>query len=193
MFRVVAVSGSPREGGNTEALVDAAAEPFAAAGHRVEKFYLSREEVGPCLACDACELDHTCVIEDDWQELWPKVAACGALLVGSPVYNRNVSAQLQPAFNRFHCVLHTHPFRDRICFGGAIAVGNAPNSQGTVLNVIYSFLLSLGIYCVPAVLNGVSAVARERGEVLKQPQSLAAARALGENILRALVRTRGEE
>jgi multimeric flavodoxin WrbA len=130
------------------------------------------------------------VVEDDWQSVADELSSFDALIIGSPVYNRNISAQLQALFNRFHSVLHTHPFHGKMCFGGAIAVGGAANSQGTVLNVIYSFLLSLGLYCAPAVLNGVSAVARERGEVLNQAHAMEAAKTLGENLLNALVQSR---
>jgi multimeric flavodoxin WrbA len=188
MFNILAVSGSPRRGGNTETLVRAALEPFEQGGHRVHRFFLSEKEVAPCDACDACEKDGRCVIEDDMEWLLDNLLSFDAILIGSPVYNRNVSAQLLALFNRFHCITHRHPFQGRVCFGGAIAVGGSPNSQGITLTVIHNFLLSLGVACVPAVLNGVSVVAREKGAVLEQPKSLNDARVLGENLLRFLSR-----
>lgn len=188
MLKILALSGSPRKNGNTETLVDAAVQPFVNAGHEVAKFYLSERKVAPCIACEACAREHVCVVKDDWQWVAERLHGFDAIIVGSPVYNRNVSAQLQALFNRFHCLLHSHPFENRVCFGGAIAVGGAPNSQGIVLNVLHNFLLSLGLCCVPGVLNGVSVVAREKGEVLSQPKSLFAAKVLGENVLRALTR-----
>lgn len=184
MLHVLAISGSPRKGGNTESLVEAAAAPFLEAGHGVERFYLSERSVAPCTACEACADGGTCPIEDDFAGLLERFTGYHAVIVGSPVYNRNITAQLQAVFNRFHCVFHGRPLRGRTCFGGAIAVGGAPNSQGITLSVIYNFLLSLGLCGVPGPLNGVSAVARARGEVRQQPGSLAAARVLGENLLR---------
>ncbi len=191
MFNILAVSGSPRKEGNTEILLNAALEPFIKEGHAVHRFYLSVREVGPCIACEACEEDGVCVVKDDLQGLLEKLLLCDAMILGSPVYNRNITAQLLAVFNRFHSITHKRPFKDRIFFGGAIAVGGAPNSQGITLTVLHNFLLSLGICAVPAVLNGVSVLARKKGEVLNQPKSLSDARVLGENILRVLMKTKG--
>ena len=52
--------------------------------------------------------------------------------------------------------------------------------------MIHNFLLSLGMYCVPAEVNGLSVVARKKAEVLDQPESLAGSRKLAENILSVL-------
>ena len=182
MFKILTISGSPRKGGNTEILLEAALQPFAEAGHRIETFHLSDKTVAPCIACEKCSADGVCFIDDDMPLLLDRVSSCDAVIVGSPVYNRNATAQLMAVFNRFHCVIKKRPLQGRIVFGGAIAVGGAPNSQGIVLNTIYNFLLSLGVCCVPGALNGVSVVAREKGEVRTQPKSLQEARILGENL-----------
>lgn len=185
-YKILAVSGSPRKKGNTELLLQAAVEPLAAAGHTIEPFLLSHKKVAPCIACEACSKDGVCVQEDDAREILESITSYDALLVGSPVYFRNISAQLLAFFTRFHSLAHSRPFKDRLCFGGGIAVGGSPNSQGITLNIIHNFFLSLGLVCVPAVLNGVSVVARERGEVMNQPESLENAKVLGRNILRML-------
>lgn len=191
MFHLLAISGSPRREGNTDLLVDAAAEPLAQAGAHVHRFYLSGKRVLPCIACEACADDGVCVLDDDFPGLMQSFSVCDAIIVGSPVYQRNITAQLLSVFNRFHCVMHRRPLKDRVVFGGAIAVGGSPNSQGITLGIIHNFLLSLGVCCVPAVINGVSAVAREKGEVLGQPKSLQDAGVLGGNLLRLLQETKG--
>jgi multimeric flavodoxin WrbA len=185
-FNILAVSGSPRKKGNTDILVKAAVEPIVADGHSVHRFFLSHKKVAPCIACDACHKDAKCVVKDDAQELLERIHSYDAVIVGSPVYFRNISAQLLALFTRFHSIAHQRPFRDKLCFGGAIAVGGSPNSQGITLSIIHNFFLSLGIICVPAKLNGVSVVAREKGEVLNQPESLDNAGILGQNILKVL-------
>jgi len=191
MFSILAVSGSPRKEGNTEILVNAALEPLAKEGSRINRFFLSEKKIAPCNACDACAESGICIVDDDWQELHDLILNTDAVIVGSPVYNRNITAQLLATFNRFHSITHHRPFKNKLCFGGAIAVGGSPNSQGITLNIIHNFFLSLGICCVPAVLNGVSVVARRKGEVLNQPKSLDDARVLGENILKVLKKVKG--
>jgi len=54
--------------------------------------------------------------------------------------------------------------------------------------MIYSFFLSLGIYCVPAEINSVSVAAQKKGEVRNKPDSLKEAERLGGNILNLLRR-----
>ncbi|MDF1555428.1 MAG: flavodoxin family protein [Deferrisomatales bacterium] len=193
MAKILSISGSPRRGGNTELLLEAALQPFVEGGHRVETFHLSARKVAPCIACEKCAADGVCFIDDDMPWLLDRVTRCDAVIVGSPVYNRNLTAQLQTVFNRFHCVIKKRPLRGRIVFGGAIAVGGAPNSQGIVLDTLHNFLLSLGVCCVPGALNGVSVVAREKGEVRTQPKSLQDARVLGENLLTVTNRCAGPE
>jgi multimeric flavodoxin WrbA len=188
-FNILAISGSPRKKGNTEILVKAAIEAFTGSGHSVQQFFLSEKSVAPCIACEACSEDGICAVTDDAQEILENITSYNAVIVGSPVYFRNITAQLQSLFTRFHSIVHRHPFKDRICFGGAIAVGGSPNSQGITLGIIHNFFLSLGLICVPAKLNGVSVVAREKGEVLDQPESLNNARILGRNILNVLKMT----
>jgi len=189
MFHVLGVSGSPKREGNTEILIEAAFRPFIQAGHTVHRFFLSEKKVLPCRACEGCASNGVCVIEDDMKGLLEELKICDAVIIGSPVYMRNISAQLKAVFDRFHCCIFKSPFVGKA--GGAIAVGGAANSQGTVLNIIYSFFLSQGIYCVPARLNGVSAVAMKKGEVKDQPESLRDAERLGENILGLLTKLAG--
>lgn len=43
-------------------------------------------------------------------------------------------------------------------------------------------MLSCGVICVPGELNGVTAVASESGDILKQEKRLRQAEYLGENI-----------
>lgn len=192
-YKILAVSGSPRKKGNTELLLQAAVEPLTAQGHTVHPFLLSQKKVAPCIACEGCAKTGVCVQKDDALEILETITSYQAVLVGSPVYFRNISAQLLAFFTRFHSLAHHRPFRDRLCFGGAVAVGGSPNSQGITLNIIHNFFLSMGLVCVPAALNGVSVVARERGEVLNQPASLETAKVLGRNILRILDSTRGPD
>lgn len=183
-YAVLGISGSPRKGGNTEFLIKESLGLIAREKHQTDTFFLSRKKVGFCLACGKCDQKDMCAVQDDFQELYQKAARADALIVGSPVYMRNVTGQLKALFDRFHCTFFEQPLRGKI--GGAIAVGGASDSQGIVLNVIHNFLLSSGVYCVPAGVNGLSVVAREKGEVLGQPKSLEGARKLAGNVLKAL-------
>ena len=68
--------------------------------------------------------------------------------------------------------------------GGAIVVGRGTcGGQTITINAIYTWMLSCGVICVPGELNGVTAVASEPGDILKQENRLRQAEILGSNVL----------
>ncbi len=97
---VVAVIGSPRRGGNTAALVAAALEELEARGAVCETFVLSRLSIGPCLAHDACGDLAACPRGDDAAAVLDRVYAADCLILGTPVYYENVSAQMKAFMDR---------------------------------------------------------------------------------------------
>ncbi|MCL2461750.1 MAG: flavodoxin family protein, partial [Defluviitaleaceae bacterium] len=107
---------------------------------------------------------------------------CDAIIISSPVYYRNVSAQLKAVFDRTHAAHASLSGKP----GGAIAVGRglAGGGQAIALNVIYNFYLSCGALCVPGELNGVAAAADRPGDILSQPRRLEQAEILGRNVMR---------
>ena len=182
-MKVIGISGSPRVGSNSEILLQHALEPFQEKGWSVIKFLLSNRKVAPCDGCDTCSQTGQCVIEDDMGLLYEEYTTCDALLIASPVYYRNVTAQMKAVFDRTYATDERRPLANKV--GGAIAVGRGTGGgQSMVLSIIHNFFLSSGAICVPGELNGVSAVADKPGDILAQPKRLRQARILGENVLK---------
>ncbi|MGI6200220.1 MAG: flavodoxin family protein [Christensenellales bacterium] len=180
---VLGICGTPRKGGNSEVLLEAALEPFAEAGWAVERILMSERRVLPCTGCERCARAHACVQRDDMAAVYEAYARCDAMVIASPVYWRNVPAQLKALFDRTYGTQAQERLGGKL--GGAIAVGRGSGAgQATVLNIIHNFYLSCGMLCVPGELNGVSAVADQPGDIRAQPCRLRQARVLGENILR---------
>jgi multimeric flavodoxin WrbA len=98
---ILILKGSPRERGNSAALADRAAEGARAAEAQIESIYLHGLDIRPCDACDLCS-DGQCVIEDDMQPLYPRIAAADAILFASPVYWFTFSAQLKLCIDRMY-------------------------------------------------------------------------------------------
>ena len=95
-MKAVGISGSPRKGGNTECLVSECLKKFAVQGWVISEFYLSCKTIKPCIGCETCVESHTCAIKnDDMAELFNELISCDAVIIGSPVYYRNVTAQLK--------------------------------------------------------------------------------------------------
>ena len=177
---ILGISGTPRKGGNSEILLDAALEPFAAAGWNIERVLLSEKKIDMCIGCDTCVEKRRCFMTDDMTGLYEAFEVCSAIIISSPSYWRNVPAQLKAVFDRCYAA---PPLKGKL--GGAIAVGRATagGGQSKVLDVIHNFYLSVGVLCVPGELNGVTASADKPGDILAQPRRLNQAMILGENIL----------
>lgn len=177
------ISGTPRKKGNSEILLRSALKPFKKDEWNVKVFLLSELAIKPCNACESCRETGTCIINDDMQRIYNAFRWCNAIIISSPVYYRNVSAQLLSVFDRHYAVKGEQPLGGK--FGGAIAVGRGTTGgQGITLNAIYRWMLSCGIICVPGELNGVTAVADKPGDILNQPNRLKQAEILGLNMLK---------
>ena len=181
-MRILGISGTPRKGGNSELLLNAALEPFAEAGWEARKILLSEIKVEPCMGCETCIERKSCAISDDMDAVYEAYEWCSAVIISSPAYYRNVPAQLKAVIDRTFA-MKNHPLKGKL--GGAIAVGRSTSGGGqtNVLESIYNFYLSCGMLCVPGELNGVTVSADKPGDVLSQPNRLEQARILGRNII----------
>ncbi|UCE44365.1 MAG: flavodoxin family protein, partial [Candidatus Bathyarchaeota archaeon] len=73
MVKVLAVVGSPRKE-NTYRLVEAAAEAMSEKNIETELVHLAELDIKQCAGCSSfCEEKGECNIQDDMQELYPKL------------------------------------------------------------------------------------------------------------------------
>jgi len=104
--KVVIVMGSPRKKGNSATLANRVAEGAKAAGADVESLYLHEMNIKPCNACDICREDTAidCNINDDMEELYPKLRQADALVIASPIYWFTVAAQTKLFMDRLYAL-----------------------------------------------------------------------------------------
>ena len=103
---VVALSGSPRPGSNTDLLVEAALLGAREAG--AETLHLAARDL-KLIACQACGPDPTggqgyCIYHDDMDRVYEALERATGVLVASPVYFSGLSAQLKAVIDRCNCV-----------------------------------------------------------------------------------------
>ena len=99
--KVLILSGSPRNGGNSDILCDEFMKGAKEAGNEVEKIRVSAKKIAPCSACYYCS-DHggKCVHNDDMAEILQKMTDADVLVLASPVYFYSISAQLKAVIDR---------------------------------------------------------------------------------------------
>ena len=107
-MNILILSGSPRQGGNTDLLVEAFVKG-ASQKHHVEVVSVHDYKVNPCMGCNACfkSESNSCVQKDDMSLIYEKMAVADMLVIASPVYFYGLSAQLKAVIDRFH-----NPIRD---------------------------------------------------------------------------------
>ncbi|MCF8031615.1 MAG: flavodoxin family protein [Desulfarculaceae bacterium] len=97
---LLGIYGSPRKGGNTDLLLDAALDEAQAAGAEVERVYCRRLKMSGCIACGGCDETGMCVLDDGMQAIYPYMQLAGAVLLSSPVYFYGPPAQAKALIDR---------------------------------------------------------------------------------------------
>ena len=92
-MKIIGFSGSPRKDGNTAWVVNQILEGAKEQGAKIESWYCSNLEISPCQGCLGCVQSGKCVIDDDMQKLYIALGQADALVLGSPVYMGQMSAQ----------------------------------------------------------------------------------------------------
>ena len=110
-IKILVLNGSPREKGNTAALVKQLTIVAEEIGAEVESIRLHDLDIHPCDACDSCQGNgNGCVISDDMQELYPKLRTADVIVIASPVYWFNLTAQTKLCIDRWYAMDSTDGF-----------------------------------------------------------------------------------
>ena len=110
-MKITILNGSPRKGGNTEIMADACLEAAAAKGHEVTKINLAGKQIAGCLGCQACFAnDGVCVQKDDMAEILNVIDETELLVLASPIYWFDITAQLKAVIDRLYarCIKGFH-------------------------------------------------------------------------------------
>ena len=97
------MGGSPRVGGNSDLLLDAALKGAQSAGARTEKLHLNHLRITPCQECGGCGRSGRCVIPDGMALVYPLLREADRLVVATPIFYGGYSAQLKEAIDRTQC------------------------------------------------------------------------------------------
>lgn len=108
-MKVVTLLGSPRANGNTATLAKAFNEAAQEQGADVKTYLLNKLNFKGCQACEACKTkSDKCVLADDLTEVLDAVAETDILVLASPVYFADTTAQLKGFVDR--CYSYMAPF-----------------------------------------------------------------------------------
>ncbi len=121
-MKVLSIVGSPRKASCSAALADAVCHALAARGAQIETVRLATLSYRGCVACMACKRTHEeCVVQDDLTDVLAAVRACDVLILSTPVYFGEVTAQLKGFIDRSFSFLvpdfYDNPVKSRLTPG----------------------------------------------------------------------------
>lgn len=99
--KILALPSSARKGGNTDLLCDEFIRGAEAAGHSVEKMYVSFIQIKGCIGCCSCQGNGgRCVQKDDMTAVYEKMQSADVIVFASPVYFYSFNAQMKTLMDR---------------------------------------------------------------------------------------------
>ena len=185
-MNVIAFSGSPRKGGNSETLLREAAR---GTGLDVKVFDLGKLIIEPCRSCGECEETGVCVIEDDMQEVQGAIREADRIIFSTPVYFMGLPAQAKAMVDRCQAF-----WAEKYLLGRPLPAGK--HGRKGLLLIVAGMKNQEGVRCAEAALTaflrsvnvpgnrtlsytGIDA----RDEILKHPTALKEAYEAGRELV----------
>jgi multimeric flavodoxin WrbA len=184
-MKVLGIVCSPRKGGNTEILMNEALQAVRDAGGETERVLVADQNIAPCDACGACVETGACKIQDDMQEVYAQLERADGVILGTPVYFINVTAQAKIVMDRTYALFRGGKMRGKV---GAALVAARRVGAGQVLSLMYSYFSAQRMVIAGAGIG----YGREKGEVREGPggspvfTALEEARAVGKSVVRMI-------
>jgi len=102
-LRILLLTGSPRQKGNSAVLAAAFERGATAAGHQINLINTAQLNIGACCACGYCR-NHggICLQQDDMEQIYQHWQSAEMLAFTTPLYYFGFSAQLKTAIDRFY-------------------------------------------------------------------------------------------
>lgn len=189
-MKVLGINGSARKDGNTAILLNTVFEELQAAGIETELVEFAGKAIQPCKACWACGGKRSCVHREDlFEEVFQKMVAADGIILGSPVYAANISANMQAFLERAAVVSDMNKGLLTHKVGAAVAAARRGGALNTIDAMNHFFLLR-DMFIVGSSYWAM-AYGRLPGEVSEDKEGLETMRSLGRNMAYLLTTLQG--
>lgn len=193
-MKVLAINGSARKDGNTALLINTVFEELNKEGIETEMVQLSGQIMEPCKACWACSGKKNCVHKKDlFQEIFKKMTQADGIILGSPVYTANMSANMQALLERASVVTDMNRSENLFAHkvGAAVTAARRGGALSTLDSMNHFFMLQ-NMFVVGSSYWPI-AYGQMPGDVQSDGEGLETMRNLGRNmayLLKALDKRR---
>lgn len=138
---ILGVEGSPRRGGNSQAMLNMFSTVCSQESMDFFGASLRDYRYEPCVGCERCRKDKICTkFHDGMSLLYPRIQESQGLVLISPVHNYNVTAWMKSFIDRLYCFYdftNTRPrgWSSRLAGQGKKAVIGAIAEQETIADM----------------------------------------------------------
>ncbi|MFH0967507.1 MAG: flavodoxin family protein [Methanobacteriota archaeon] len=182
-MKVVAFSGSPRTGGNTERMIQRIFSILEEEGIETELIQIGEKPLRGCNACMKCyeNKDETCVIDtDNLNEYVRKMTEADAILLGSPTYFADVTAEMKAFIDRCGMIAKANGDLFQRKVGAAVVSARRSGAIHAFDTMNHFFLISQMI--VPGSSYWNIGIGRAPGEVEDDGEGMITMEILANNI-----------
>jgi multimeric flavodoxin WrbA len=184
-MKIVAVLGSPRPKGNSALMAQAFLEAARERGAETEVYILNQMDIKGCQGCGKCKSEsEACVVEDDLKPVYESIRGADILVMASPVYFGDLSAQLKCFWDRTYAFANPD-FTSRLAPGKKsvmfLAQGAPDKGMFNDIHPRYERWLKMFGFEENAVVRAVGV--QGAGEVEEKPEVLEQARNLAKHMV----------
>jgi multimeric flavodoxin WrbA len=172
-MKVVAFNGSPRKNGNTMYLIKKVLEPVEESGINTEIIQVGGRNIHGCRACFRCfdNKDNMCSVKDDiFNECFAKMVEADAIIIGSPTYFANVTAEIKALIDRAGLVAIANSGLLENKIGAAVTAERRAGGL-TVIEAIYRMFLVTKMI-IPCSTYWNFGIGLEEGEVASDTEGI---------------------
>ena len=182
-MKVVAFNGSSRKDGNTAILLKLVLDEIEKEGIETELVQLAGETLSGCIACYKCRenKDQKCaIVKDRLNEYVTKMNEAQGILLGSPTYIADMTANTKALIERCAIVSRNNGDLFRRKVGAAVIAVRRAGSTHVLSSINYFFLLNQMI--IPGSSYWNMAIGRDPGEVKNDAEGIQTMKTLGQNM-----------
>ena len=144
-MKVVAFNGSPRKGGNTNALLTRVCARLEQHGIETEIIKIGGELLSGCTACGACfkTKNMSCIIYNDPVNEWiTKMVEADGILLGSPTYFADMTPEMKVLIDRAGYVTLANGSALAGKVGASVACARRAGTMHTINSMNHFFTIS---------------------------------------------------
>lgn len=184
-MKVLGLVGSPRKGGNSEAMVAAVLKGAERSGAETKMIKLTELEIGGCKACMYCRSHDGCALKDDMQQIYQEIAEADALAIGFPIYMFTMNAQTKTFVDRLFPYIDAQ-YKSKFSKKTVLAVAQGNAETGAFMKNLEWVTGSLGFLGFPVIKTLVGGNGNEAGSFAKRADLMKEAERAGATLVTPL-------